>query len=71
MTRCAVCERERCEWAIDEDLHVAFRNGIYFPSCQACWMRWPDARKTWPREGFGRSGERVDGLVAVLQETAP
>jgi hypothetical protein len=52
--RCAVCERPRDEWAIEEGLRVAFRNHLLFEACEACWGKWPDGHKTFPSRGFGR-----------------
>ena len=80
--RCHICERP-CLYEVepafgslpaefvDDVWTVAMRNHIYVDACHSCWMAWPDEHKVLPPEGFGRSKQRVDELVGVLQETAP
>jgi hypothetical protein len=57
-TFCHICERERDEWALDEDLYVALSNGLIVPACESCWQLWPhDHKATWPAFGLGRVPE--------------
>jgi hypothetical protein len=61
--RCHICERPL--EPDDEPLHVALRNGIYFPACHRCWFMWPDAHKLFPPVGFGRWPASVERRSTV------
>jgi hypothetical protein len=61
--RCHICERPR--EPEDQHYEVALRNGIYFPACCACWLKWPDEHKRFPPVGYGRWQPDVDRRSTV------
>lgn len=73
---CHICERPRDEWAIEEGLLVAYRNGLYHEACESCWGKWPDSHKTFPARGFGRWPDEMSErehvtLADIVQAEGP
>jgi hypothetical protein len=75
--RCHICERpvdhDRDPYYVatdpghyddEDDLEVALDNGIFFPACFSCWLRWPSAHKRPIR--IGASLISVEELVELL-----